>query len=107
AAADPAARRAVARAGGCRARIGPIRPTGCKTGGGGMRGMAAALCLWLGGVALGQEDAIPGGGADRLRFEYVHYRPAVWEEEALREKENERPNRGGLIYAYFTNVSPE
>lgn len=72
-----------------------------------MRGMAAALCLWLGGVALGQEDAIPGGGADRLRFEYVHYRPAVWEEEALREKENERPNRGGLIYAYFTNVSPE
>jgi len=45
------------------------------------------------------------GLGEKLRVEYVGYRPAVYETKALVEPENERPNKGGIIYVYVTNVS--
>ncbi len=44
---------------------------------------------------------------DKLRVEYVHYRPARWETERVQELVSEHPNRGGLVYIYYTNVSEE
>ncbi len=41
----------------------------------------------------------------KLRVDYVGYRPARYETRALVERENPRPNQGGLIYVYLTNVS--
>ncbi|HEO72659.1 MAG TPA: hypothetical protein ENN80_15485, partial [Candidatus Hydrogenedentes bacterium] len=43
-------------------------------------------------------------GRDRLRVDYLGYRPARYETEFLFEPDNERPNEGGLIYVYFTNT---
>lgn len=45
------------------------------------------------------------GSSGQLRVEYVHYRPARWEKDRIAEMENEYPNRGGLVYVYFRNVS--
>jgi len=45
------------------------------------------------------------GKAAPLRFDYVGYRAARWEQEKVMEPQNERPNRGGLANVYFTNVS--
>ncbi len=44
---------------------------------------------------------------DKLRVEYVGYRAARYETEALIEPDNERPNQGGLVYVYLTNVTDE
>ncbi len=49
------------------------------------------------------EGLLPGG--DRLRFEHIHYRPARYEMKNVTEPENERPNEGGLLFAYYTNTS--
>ena len=43
-------------------------------------------------------------GGQNLRLEYVECRPAVWETEHVQEYESERPNEGGLVYAYARNV---
>jgi len=43
--------------------------------------------------------------SDKLRIEYVHFRPARWETEHVQEFESEHPNRGGLVYVYYTNIS--
>ncbi len=44
---------------------------------------------------------------EKLRIEYVGYRPVQYEDELVHEPQNERPNRGGLVYLYFTNISEE
>jgi hypothetical protein len=44
---------------------------------------------------------------DKIQIEYVGYRAATWEEEALEEVEHDRDNEGGLIYAYLTNISDQ
>lgn len=44
-------------------------------------------------------------GFRKLRFDYIAYRPAQYEDAQVTEPENERPNRGGLISVYYTNVS--
>jgi hypothetical protein len=46
-------------------------------------------------------------GQSKLQVEYVGYRAAQWEAEALREKEIDRVNEGGLIHVYLRNVSEE
>ena len=68
--------------------------------------VAAVAC---GGAARGQiaqkgEEAT-APSAEKLRVEYVGYRTARYETEAVFEPDNERPNRGGLISVYLTNVS--
>ena len=40
-----------------------------------------------------------------FRLDYLHYRPVEYEKQMLREMENVHPNKGGLIYAYYTNIS--
>ncbi len=71
--------------------------------------LVVLLSVWLPGAAMAQTQQqgadAKARGADRLRFDYVGYRPARYETEFLHEPQNERPNRGGLIYAYFTNTS--
>ena len=47
----------------------------------------------------------PEHGAQKLRIDYVHYRPAVFETEQFKEAESEILNRGGLLYVYYTNVT--
>jgi hypothetical protein len=40
-----------------------------------------------------------------LRIDYLALRPARWEEKALTEEVNEKRNRGGLVFVYYTNTS--
>ena len=40
-----------------------------------------------------------------LEIRYMAYRPAVWEEKELMEEVNERRNKGGLVFVYYTNTS--
>lgn len=44
---------------------------------------------------------------NRIRVDNVHYRPARWEAEKVKEFESEVTNKGGLVYVYFTNASDE
>ncbi len=44
---------------------------------------------------------------ERIRVDYVHYRPARWEAEKVKEFESEITNKGGLVYVYFTNASDD
>lgn len=46
-------------------------------------------------------------GTERVVVEHLHYRPAVWETDAVTEYESDHPNEGGLIYAYIRNVSDD
>src|SRR5512143_760608 len=46
-------------------------------------------------------------GQGKLRIEYVGFRPATYETKALIEPDNERPNKGGMVYVYLTNVTQE
>ena len=46
-------------------------------------------------------------GRERLRIDYVGYRAARWETEHVTEVEIDRPNQGGLIHVYYTNVSDQ
>lgn len=63
----------------------------------------AVFCLLLNTFNLiGQNN-----GSDRLNIERVVFRPAQWEEQHLIEKRNERPNRGGLIFVYYKNISDQ
>ena len=41
----------------------------------------------------------------RLRIEKIEYRAATWESKALREAEQDTPNRGGLIHVYLKNIT--
>lgn len=55
-----------------------------------------------------QKGASPAArGKTLLRFDYVGYRPARYETQAIVEPENERPNQGGLVTVYYTNVSDQ
>ena len=53
------------------------------------------------GVELSNQDS------DIFRYEYVGYRPARYETERSFEPENERPNEGGFVTLYYTNISDE
>lgn len=44
---------------------------------------------------------------EKLQIEYVGYRQARYETEKLIEPQNERPNEGGLVFVYLTNVSDQ
>ena len=46
-------------------------------------------------------------GASKLQIEDIVFRPASWEEEQLSEARNERPNKGGLVFVYYKNVTEE
>ena len=43
--------------------------------------------------------------SQKLRVDYLHYRPARWDTEHVSEYESEHPNQGGLLYFYVTNTS--
>ena len=67
-----------------------------------------SLVLLLFSVSTFAQTAQVGGGArakssERLQVEYVHYRPAQWEREKVKELESEHPNQGGMNYVYFRN----
>ena len=66
-------------------------------------------CLLLASAALGQTLQFGGdaraGGSNRVRIDYVGYRAARCNMKDVIEPENERPNQGGLIHVYYTNVS--
>jgi hypothetical protein len=66
-------------------------------------------CFLAANPAPGQSAQV---GADRgargkndLRVEYVHYRPAVWEQEQVKEYESDIVNEGGLFHVYCRNVT--
>ena len=63
--------------------------------------------LVLAATALWCSAPLAARAADALRVDYVAYRQAKCEEEKVVEPENERPNQGGLVSVYFTNVSDE
>ena len=44
-------------------------------------------------------------GTQSLRIDAIEYRAAKWEKKALKEAEIDRPNKGGLVHIYMTNVS--
>jgi hypothetical protein len=50
---------------------------------------------------------IDARSTDRLRLDYLHYRPAEWEKDLVEELENKPENEGGLVYLYLTNTSDE
>jgi hypothetical protein len=50
------------------------------------------------------QGAIPGAA---IQVDGFTYRQAVWERQAVREPQDERPNRGGLLYVYLTNTSAD
>lgn len=70
---------------------------------------AALLCALAMGSAWTQTAQVGGDNTARstskLRMEYVHYRPAEWENERVTEAENQFPNEGGLVYLYFRNAT--
>lgn len=72
---------------------------------------ASVAAAALGSHAAAQTAQVGADAAARstgkLRMEYVHYRPAVWEREKVREFETEHVNEGGLLYLYYTNTSEE
>jgi len=43
----------------------------------------------------------------KLQVEDVVFRPATWETQQLHEERNERPNKGGLIFVYYKNISKD
>jgi hypothetical protein len=51
----------------------------------------------------GIERDLPG--SERLAFDYVGFRAAVYDSVNVHEPENEHPNRGGWISLYYTNRS--
>ncbi len=68
----------------------------------------AVLLSWAAAPQTAQVGADAGArGGERLEVAYVHYRPARWETERVKEFESEFPNKGGLVYVYFRNVSDE
>ena len=42
-----------------------------------------------------------------VSIEYVHYRPVKYESEKVIERQNEGPNKGGLVFLYVKNISDE
>ncbi|MBI5095584.1 MAG: hypothetical protein HZB26_24515 [Candidatus Hydrogenedentes bacterium] len=66
----------------------------------------AFLAAPAAGAQAAQTGADTGAkAAGKLRFDYVGYRAARWETGKVTEVENDRPNEGGLIQVYFTNIS--
>lgn len=68
----------------------------------------AALAMLAATFAAAQTAQVGGDrearGTEKMRIEYVHYRPAKWNTEQITEYENEHPNQGGLLYIYFRNT---
>ena len=42
-----------------------------------------------------------------VSIEYVHYRPVKYERGKVIERQNEKPNKGGLVFLYVKNISNE
>ena len=42
-----------------------------------------------------------------VAIDYVHYRPVKYETEKVVESQNEKPNKGGLVFVYCRNISDE
>lgn len=67
------------------------------------------LSLIIAGAAAAQTAQVGASrtvrSSEKLKIEYVHYRPAEWEKEKIVEFENEIENRGGLVYVYYTNTT--
>jgi len=55
--------------------------------------------------ALGQAER--SNRPSTFTIEYVAYRQTQWETKAVKEGPYERPNKGGLVFVYFTNTSDE
>ncbi|MBI1320552.1 MAG: hypothetical protein GC168_16635 [Candidatus Hydrogenedens sp.] len=74
---------------------------------------AAALTATLLMPVLAFAQSAQVGADKRLRpnekvvVRHLHYRPARWEEEHVKEYENLPRNEGGLLYLYLQNVSDE
>jgi len=71
--------------------------------------VAVALFAQASGSAQGVQKGADAKarGRDKLRIEYVGYRAARWETQHVTEVEEDRPNRGGLVSVYFTNVTQD
>jgi len=72
--------------------------------------LAAGLALW--GVRAAAQTEQKGADrrartAQKLKLEYVRYRPARWETEHVKEYESEFPNEGGFLSVYVTNTTDE
>ena len=52
-----------------------------------------------------QKKLIVPKNQNPICFEYLHYRPVEYETQYVQENENVHPNKGGLIYAYYKNIS--
>lgn len=63
-----------------------------------------AVCLPAPG---GEEGRREPRWPQKIRVDQVEYRQARWETEAVHEPSNERPNRGGIVHVYMTNISDE
>ncbi|MFO7974218.1 MAG: hypothetical protein R6V12_06260 [Candidatus Hydrogenedentota bacterium] len=64
---------------------------------------ALTACTAVGQTA--QKGADVRRNRNKLRVDYVAFRPATWESEAVYEPQQDVPNRGGLVHIYMTNVS--
>ena len=62
------------------------------------------MAFAINGLTLAQIREIPDPS---LQVTYISFRPAVWETDHVFEPENERVNQGGMIYAYFRNISEQ
>lgn len=69
----------------------------------------AILVLALARVSNAQTAQVGGDEnskvQQKLRVDYIHYRPAKWETVQVSEYESEHPNQGGLLYVYLTNTT--
>jgi len=68
-----------------------------------------AVSLMLAAGAVAQTLQVGGDatarGADRVRIDHIAYRPAEYNTTEIIEPQHERPDQGGLIHVYYTNVS--
>ncbi len=71
--------------------------------------MIASYTPWLSSVSAEESQASrrPRIRSPKLTVEHIHYRPVRYETEKVRESQNERPNRGGLVFLYLKNTSGE
>lgn len=58
-------------------------------------------------TCLTQADAQQTPNSYPVQVEYTAFRPAKWEESALTEETNEKRNKGGLVFIYYTNTSDQ
>lgn len=71
--------------------------------------LTLAVSIMLAAAAPAQTLQVGGDanalGNNRVRIDYIGYRPAEYNTTDVIEPQHERPNQGGLINVYYTNVS--